>query len=115
MMLLFRVLQGLALLAGVVGLAACSKEPAASRTMELTQDAARMAGPERRIALVVGNSRYESSPLANPANDAQLITTTLQSLGFEVQLLKDADQRAMKRGIQAFGASLEAAGPASLD
>ena len=29
--------------------------------------------PEPRVALVIGNSAYDTSPLKNPANDARLI------------------------------------------
>ena len=35
------------------------------------------AAPEPRIALVIGNSAYEESPLSNPANDARLTAETL--------------------------------------
>lgn len=65
---------------------------------------------QRRIALVLGNSRYANSPLTNPARDADLIARTLKSLGFEVRLAQDANQTEMKRAIQAFGADLEKAG-----
>ena len=38
---------------------------------------------QRRVALVIGNGAYQHLPrLENPANDAQLIATTLQSDGF---------------------------------
>ena len=40
---------------------------------------------ETRIALVIGNSRYQQSmPLRNPANDAKAIAAVLQNLGFAV-------------------------------
>lgn len=40
---------------------------------------------DNRVALVVGNSRYETAgTLANPENDAQLMADTLRSLGFTV-------------------------------
>ena len=39
------------------------------------------AAPEPRIALVIGNSAYEETPLANPANDARLMAETLRGLG----------------------------------
>lgn len=40
---------------------------------------------EKRLALVIGNEAYEhSSPLKNPVNDANLMTSTLEGLGFEV-------------------------------
>jgi hypothetical protein len=64
----------------------------------------------RRIALVIGNGNYASSPLKNPPHDADLIAGTLRGLGFEVILQKNADQRTMKRAIQNFGSALEASG-----
>jgi tetratricopeptide (TPR) repeat protein len=40
---------------------------------------------EKRIALVIGNAEYtHASSLKNPINDAELMKTTLASLGFEV-------------------------------
>ncbi len=61
----------------------------------------------KRIALVVGNSRYVNIPhLANPANDAKLVGETLQGLGFAVvgggpQL--DLDKQGFDRAVQEFG------------
>jgi uncharacterized caspase-like protein len=66
---------------------------------------------EPRIALVIGNGRYASSPLINPPNDAQLIASTLTNLGFEVISRRNSNQTEMKRAIQEFGTRLEAAGP----
>ena len=43
----------------------------------------------KKIALVIGNSEYtsnESNWLKNPVNDAKLISSTLQDIGFEVIL-----------------------------
>ena len=39
---------------------------------------------EQRTALVIGNSDYKSSPLKNPANDAQDMAAELEELGFSV-------------------------------
>ena len=40
---------------------------------------------EKRIALVIGNAEYvHASPLKNPVNDAELMKSTLISLGFDV-------------------------------
>lgn len=39
---------------------------------------------ERRVALVVGNAKYETSPLANPTNDSADIAAKLKSYGFDV-------------------------------
>jgi formylglycine-generating enzyme required for sulfatase activity len=69
---------------------------------------------ETRIALVIGNSDYVSGPLPNPANDAKMISETLNNLGFEVIARRNADQNTMKRAIQEFGSRLEKAGPAAV-
>jgi Tfp pilus assembly protein PilF len=80
-----------------------------SQTSTSTQSAL----PERRIALVVGNSRYRYvSYLKNPRNDAFLIAKALKSVGFEVidggpQL--DLDKPALDRVIQDFGNALQGA------
>jgi hypothetical protein len=39
---------------------------------------------EQRVALVIGNATYETSPLANPVNDANDMADKLRGLGFEV-------------------------------
>jgi hypothetical protein len=38
----------------------------------------------RRVALVIGNARYEKGALGNPVNDARLVETSLRKLGFQV-------------------------------
>jgi uncharacterized caspase-like protein len=67
---------------------------------------------ERRIALVIGNGRYggETPALANPPNDARLMTAALKTSGFEVIELIDGDQKKMKKAISNFGERLEVAG-----
>ena len=46
--------------------------------------------PEKRLALVIGNSNYDYlSSLNNPINDATDVTDKLQSLGFDVYSLYD--------------------------
>jgi carboxyl-terminal processing protease len=71
------------------------------------------AQAEPRIALVIGNSNYgpDIGNLANPANDAALITAALQNTGFTVIKVIDADQKRMKRAIVEFGEKLANAGP----
>jgi uncharacterized caspase-like protein len=66
-----------------------------------------------RVALVVGNGDYgpEIGRLKNPGNDARLMAETLEGLGFEVALVTDADQKAMKRAIREFGQKLRETGP----
>lgn len=70
--------------------------------------AADRAIAETRIALVIGNSAYATRPLANPRRDAELMVSTLRSVGFEVAPLFDADQAAMKKAILDFGRRLRA-------
>ena len=72
-----------------------------------------LAGDLARVALVVGNGGYDRaniSRLANPVNDARLMARTLEGVDFEVSLVTDAGQDAMKRAIKAFGKRLRAAG-----
>ncbi|MDX8467187.1 caspase family protein [Mesorhizobium sp. VK23B] len=62
-----------------------------------TQDAA------KRVALVIGNSKYVNAvPLPNPANDAQLIASTLRNAGFEVIEGVDQDNAGMHSLISKF-------------
>jgi hypothetical protein len=56
------------------------------------------APEEKRLALVIGNARYEGGQkLKNPVNDAELMATTLQDLGFEVIISVDAGKKRWKQ------------------
>jgi hypothetical protein len=57
----------------------------------------------KRIALVVGNSNYKVRPLKNPRNDADDISRSLRSSGFEVIDLRDATLQQMRTGVRQFG------------
>lgn len=59
-----------------------------------------------RVALVVGNAAYETSPLRNPVNDARDMAASLDAMGFEVTLLLDADEVGMAGAITRFGKRL---------
>lgn len=50
----------------------------------------------KRVALVIGNSDYQSVPLKNPVNDAIDISRTLQDIGFSVIIRTDADRQGMQ-------------------
>jgi hypothetical protein len=68
------------------------------------------AGAQKRVALVIGNGKYQSEEvpqLANPVNDARSMAEALNKLGFEVTEVTDATQKEMNRAIANFGASLE--------
>src|SRR5438477_1283587 len=64
---------------------------------------------EQRVALVVGNSRYDM-PLRNPVNDARAIAAELRDLGFTVSLLEDATYEQMFEAIRVFGDELRKGG-----
>jgi len=59
----------------------------------------------KRVALVIGNSAYENvSALANPKNDADDVTVSLEKVGFEVTKIKDAGYQEMRLALREFGA-----------
>ena len=63
-----------------------------------------------RLALVIGNSAYQTAPLKNPLNDAEDMAAALRNLGFNVILKKNADQRTMEDTIRYFGRQLRNGG-----
>lgn len=66
---------------------------------------------EERLALIFGNSSYGSvAPLDNPVHDAELMSQSLEQVGFKVTLLSNASQIDMKRAIAQFGRDLRNAG-----
>jgi uncharacterized caspase-like protein len=65
---------------------------------------------ENRVALVIGNSAYDVSPLKNPANDAALMAEALRGQGFEVLEVIDGTQRDMRLAMIEFGDLLLAGG-----
>jgi hypothetical protein len=68
------------------------------------------AATEQRIALIIGNGAYSSSPLKNPVNDATDMATALQRLRFKVNLKKNADLQTMEEAIEDFGNRLKKGG-----
>ena len=59
---------------------------------------------EKRLALVIGNSNYDSiAKLANPVDDAKLIAKTLDSLDFEEILATDLDKGEFMSKVVEFG------------
>jgi len=68
-----------------------------------------------RIALVIGNSTYDArlGSLATPSNDARLIAAGLSAVGFDVELVVDANQSMMMQAISRLGQRLTIAGRGS--
>jgi uncharacterized caspase-like protein/uncharacterized protein YraI len=61
------------------------------------------AGAETRVALVIGNSAYQNTtPLANPVNDARAIAAKLTAIGFDVALHEDLDGQAFRVALGEF-------------
>jgi TPR repeat protein len=79
----------------------------------VSRAAAQGSGDERRVALVLGNFTYDHVPrLSNPGNDATLIATTLQSLGFTLVgggAQQNVDKARFDRLVQDFGRAIQGA------
>ncbi|HZY82416.1 MAG TPA: caspase family protein [Cyclobacteriaceae bacterium] len=65
---------------------------------------------EKRVALVIGNSKYskEVGMLPNPVNDATDMASQLKNSGFEVQLITDATYAQMREAVKQFYDKLSA-------
>ncbi len=60
----------------------------------------------KKIALVLGNANYPSSPLRNPVNDAETMSNELENIGFSVKKYTDCDYKTMKKAITEFSETL---------
>jgi uncharacterized caspase-like protein len=66
---------------------------------------------ENRVALVIGNSSYETvTVLPNPANDAKAMTDLLTSAGFEVVNAPNLTQTELRQAISNFAGIVSAKG-----
>jgi len=63
----------------------------------------------KRVALVIGNGAYSSSPLRNPPNDARDVSSAFSNLGFEVIELTDAHKGAFLHALDDFSDKLRLA------
>jgi hypothetical protein len=74
----------------------------------LISDSLGFAQTTRRVALVVGISKYKYVPqLANTANDANGVAAALERLGFQIVLLIDPDRAALESAIRDLGTMAE--------
>jgi len=65
---------------------------------------------EERIALVVANPAYDGAPsIANAELSAELVATSLRSLGFSVQQVSDGDRADVAHAMYDFAKSLASA------
>ncbi|HYC34921.1 MAG TPA: caspase family protein [Usitatibacter sp.] len=81
---------------GIAGVLACTLAAAASE----------------RVALLIGNNQYASTPLRNAANDARDLAETLKELGFKVIVRENASRKEMFDAIREFAQALEGANTA---
>ena len=65
---------------------------------------------EQRVALVIGNSAYQYTPLRNPHNDAEDMASSLNNLGFKVTKKLNASRREIEEAINGFGRELRKGG-----
>jgi uncharacterized caspase-like protein len=73
------------------------------------QDAA-AAKPDKRVALVIGNSAYtHSRTLKNPGNDANQVAAALTRLGFDVRTELDLDKSGFDQVMPEFAATATSA------
>ena len=68
-------------------------------------------GTNQRLALVIGNGKYSTSPLKNPVNDARDMAATLRKLGFQIIYEENATRRIMDDAVRAFYSKLRNGGP----
>jgi len=57
---------------------------------------------EARVALVIGNGKYDEQPLKNPTNDSKAMKEILLKKGFEVIYKENATQEEMESSIDKF-------------
>jgi uncharacterized caspase-like protein len=65
-----------------------------------------------RVALLIGNNNYASTPLRNAVNDAKDLGEALKELGFKVIVRENASRKDMVEGIREFGQALDGASTA---
>ena len=72
------------------------------------QDQPTVPQPESltRLALLIGNASYQTSPLANPVNDVRGMATALRKAGFTVIKHENLNFRQMREAVRDFGEKL---------
>ena len=72
----------------------------------VTQPSQSAISSGKRVALVVGNKNYKVRPLQNSLNDANDMSRSLRTSGFEVIDLRDATLPQMRTAVRQFGDKL---------
>ncbi len=80
---------------------------AAFAVLALLAPAAQAAGG--RVALLIGNNAYPSSPLRNAVNDSRDLGAALRELGFKTIVKENTNRAEMIAALQEFGKALDGA------
>src|SRR5688572_6412449 len=90
--------------------------PIARTTLRLAAALVLAASPgawaAERVAVLIGNNNYASTPLRNAVNDAKDLGEPLKELGFHVIVRENASRRDMIEAIREFDKALEGASAA---
>jgi formylglycine-generating enzyme required for sulfatase activity len=82
--------------------AICLAWPAAAQAQAAPAAAGAAQSSEHRVALIVGNASYRTSPLKNPVNDARAMRAKLKSMGFEVVYFENLQTRQVGAALREF-------------
>ena len=108
---LFNSMLRCAGLLGLLSLAHTGAALAATPNAAIS-DSVRALPPEQRIALVIGNAKYQVAPqLANPSNDARSVAQLLNNAGFEVTTATDLTRSDMVKVVEDFTSKIADRGP----
>jgi hypothetical protein len=87
----------------------CLRTMAAFAVVAILVVFAPAAGAAGRVALLVGNNAYPTSPLRNAVNDSRDLGAALRELGFRTIVKENTSRAEMIAAIQEFGKALEGA------
>ena len=112
-------------LAGNARVESTSSKGGKSRTKSSAMDAANKRVPqppsnvtaemvmaEKRVALVIGNSAYQTASLRNPVNDARAISAALRKMNFQVISIENATHQKMNMALDEFARAIKGEGVA---
>jgi len=85
---------------------AWGQAPEPARGLAAQTPAVVKTSPERRLALIFGNTKYQMKPLVNPVNDAHTMEAVLKVLGFSTEVVLDTTKAQMARRIVDFAARI---------
>ncbi|RFO97881.1 hypothetical protein DIC66_03910 [Rhodoferax lacus] len=83
--------------------------PVAAAPVGALPVAGRGLGGGKRVALVIGNGRYQRSALTNPTADARLVSDRLKRIGFDVLTLEDVPAARFEAATRDFAARAKGA------